>query len=117
VSIPNPVQLLQAAATAAPAAAKLKKASQDIEGIFVKDLLAAMRRTAKHRSFGQGSGMGEEMYQDIFDQAIADSSAKSGNLGIGKTIYSQMAPIAIRSAIQRAVLEAKAANKTETTQP
>ena len=63
------------------------------------DMLAAMRKTAPKQSLG-GSGMGMEMYQDIFDQAIAESTAKSGSLGFGKTIYEQMAPIAIQAAIQ-----------------
>ena len=101
---PNLTRILSAAATGAAVAAKLKKATQDIEAIFVKDLLAAMRRTAKHQSLG--SGLGGEMYQDIFDQAIADASAKQGNLGISKTIYKQMAPVAIRNALRTAAVSA-----------
>jgi flagellar protein FlgJ len=96
-------KLFQAAAAAAPVATKLKKATQDIEAIFVKDLLSAMRKTAPKQALG-GQSLGAEMYQDIFDQAIAEASAKNGTLGIAKTIYRQMAPLAINAAVRNAGL-------------
>jgi Rod binding domain-containing protein len=98
-------KIITVAAAAGPVAAKLKKTSQEIEAIFVKDLMAAMRKTAEHKSLG--NSLGSDMYEDIFDQALADSTAKSGSLGIGNTIFKQMAPLAVRSAIERALREAR----------
>lgn len=95
---------MQAGAVGAPVAAKLKKASQDIEAIFMKDLLTAMRKTSPHKSMG--SNFGSDMYMDLIDQAISQDAAKSGTLGIGKTIYSQMAPLAIQTAIRNAAAAA-----------
>lgn len=98
---PQIFKILQAASAAAPAAAKLKKATQDIEAIFIKDLLSAMRRTAPKQSLG-GSSLGADMYQDLFDQAISEAGSRNGTLGVGATIYRQMAPLAIRTAIANA---------------
>ncbi len=90
-------KLMGTAARAAAPAAKLKKATQEIEAIFVKDLMAAMRRTAKHESLG--NSLGGEMVQDMFDQALSEGAAKTGTLGIAQTIFRQMAPQAIRAAL------------------
>ena len=102
---PEISKLISMAAAGAPAAAKLKKATQDLEAIFMKDLLSAMRKTVKHESLG--SSPGTEIYQDLFDQAISESASKNGTLGVAKTIYDQMAPHAIRAAWARAIAEAK----------
>lgn len=105
MSGPQISKMIGMAATAAPAAAKLKKATQDLEAIFMKDLLSAMRKTVMHEA--KGSSFGSEMYQDLFDQALSESTSKSGTLGISRTIYDQMAPHAIRAAWARAQAEAK----------
>lgn len=105
-------QIAAAAAKAAPAAAKLKKATQEIEAIFVKDLMAAMRRTAKHKSLG--NSLGGDMYQDMFDQAVSDSASKTGTLGIAQTIFRQMAPAAIRAALNGATASGLSSPKPST---
>lgn len=105
----NITRLAVAAANAGPALAKLKKATQDVEAIFVKDLMAAMRRTVPHESMG--SQFGSEMYQDMFDQALAQSGARSGSLGIGKTIYRQLAPAALRAATAEALRQASGSHR------
>lgn len=97
--------LMRTTAAGAPVAAKLKKASEDIEAIFMKDLLAAMRRTSPHKAMG--STFGADMYMDLVDQAISEGAAKNGTLGIGKTIYRQMAPLAIQAAMRNAALSAR----------
>lgn len=105
-------KLVQSAAVAAPVAAKLKKASQDIEAIFMKDLLTAMRKTSHHKAMG--SSYGSDMYMDLIDQAISQDAAKSGSLGIGKTIYRQMAPVAIQVAIRNAAAAAAVQGPSQT---
>jgi Rod binding domain-containing protein len=91
------LQIARAAAKGGPTLAKLKKATQDIEAIFVKDLLAAMRKTAPRQKLG--NGLGSDLYQDLFDQALSQAASKSGSLGLGKTIYQSMAPVALRAAL------------------
>lgn len=112
---PQILKLMQAATAGTPVAAKLKKATQDMEAIFVKDLLAAMRKTAPKQSFG-GSSLGGDMYQDLFDQAIAEASSRNGSLGVGQSIYRQMAPVAVRTAIQNAIRHNATAQTISTVQ-
>ena len=85
---------------------KLKKACQDLEAVFLKDLLTVMRRSIPKSQFGNAPGAG--IYEDMFDQAIAESASKSGSFGIGEMLYKKMAPAierqlpkAIASIVQR----------------
>ncbi|HVL37900.1 MAG TPA: rod-binding protein [Fimbriimonadaceae bacterium] len=77
------------------AADKLKKSTDDIEAIFIKDLLSAMRRAVPDTSLGKG--MGAETYRDLFDQALSQSLSRTGSLGIGKMLFRQMAPGVLQS--------------------
>jgi Rod binding domain-containing protein len=83
---------------ARPRLNELKKATQGVEAMFVKDLLAAMRRGMPKSGFGE-KGLGTEIYKDMFDQALADSLGKTGALGIGKILYKQLANQAIRDSL------------------
>jgi Rod binding domain-containing protein len=78
---------LQVADKAGPELKKLKTVAQNIEGIFLKDLIAQMRKSVKQVKIGQSSG--GEIYQDMMDQAFADAGSKSGNFGIGKILYTK----------------------------
>lgn len=78
----------------APKLRKLRDATEGVEAIFLKDLLAQMRRTVPTSSMGQG--MGAEMYRDMFDQAIATRLGKTGALGIAGLLERQMLPNALR---------------------
>lgn len=67
---------------------KLQKASQDFEAIFVKGLLAQMRKS----SFAEDSGPMADIAKDMMDQAVAESVSRSGgSIGIAKTIFVDMA--------------------------
>lgn len=68
--------------------AELKKATQGIEALFVKDLLSAMRRAIPKESLG-ASMAGGDIYRDMFDEALAESIGKSNALGIGQILYNQ----------------------------
>lgn len=83
------------------AGSKLKKATEDIEAIFVKDLLAAMRRAVPDSSLGKG--IAGDTYRDLFDNALSQSLGKAGALGISKILYRQMAPGTARAAYQKAL--------------
>lgn len=81
---------------AKPELAKLKKATDGFETMFVKKLLTEMRKGVKEVSFGDSTG--SEVYQDLMDQAVAESVSKGGSLGIGKILYKQFAPQIIAQA-------------------
>lgn len=89
---------------AAPTVAKLKKATSDLEGVFVKDLIGVMRRSIPKASLGQGYGT--EIYDDLFNQAIADSVSKSGTFGFGSMLFRQLSPNAFAQEVQRLAREA-----------
>lgn len=65
----------------------LKKACEQFESVFAKKLLSEMRKGVKETPLGDSAG--SEIYKDMMDQAIADSIATQGSLGIGKMLYKQ----------------------------
>lgn len=65
----------------------LKKACEQFEAVFAKKLLSEMRRGVKETQIGDQAG--SEIYRDMMDQAIADSIAHRGSLGIGDLLYKQ----------------------------
>jgi Rod binding domain-containing protein len=67
---------------------KLKKAAQGIEASFIKTLLEQMQKGSS--MFGKGAGAG--VYQDFFNQAIAENMASRSEFGIADMIERQMAP-------------------------
>lgn len=62
------------------AAARAKAATQ-FEAILVRQLLAVMRNTAKSGGMATSSGASGQ-YLSMFDEAIADSIAESGGIGL-----------------------------------
>lgn len=74
---------------------KLQKASEDFEAVFVKGLLAQMRKS----SFSEDIGPMGDMAKDMMDQALAESLSKSQNsVGIAKTVFIDMAQRIVRTA-------------------
>ncbi len=74
---------------------KLQRASQDFEAIFVKGLLAQMRRSG----FAEESTPMGDMAKDMMDQAVSESVSRSkGSIGIAKTIFIDMAQRIARAA-------------------
>lgn len=66
--------------------AKLKKASEDFEALFINQLLQSMRRTVLKSKFLEDAP-GKEVYQSLFDREISKKMAQKGALGVGKIIY------------------------------
>lgn len=64
----------------------LKKACEQFEAIFAKQLLGEMRKGMQDQLSKTPGG---EIYKDMMDQAIADSMAHQGSLGIGKILFNQ----------------------------
>jgi soluble lytic murein transglycosylase-like protein len=69
--------------------AKLQKAVQDFEAVFVNYLLKTMRKTI-NKDEGSESGFGGEMMQEMFDFEMAKHISRNSRLGIGEMLLRQM---------------------------
>lgn len=63
---------------------KLQKAATELEAGFLKNLVQMMRKSNPENSIGQN--LGGPIYQDLFDQAVANSLSHGSPLGIGSMI-------------------------------
>lgn len=95
VDLRSAMTTMDAIKKAEPELAKLKKATDGFEAVFLKKLFSQMRSSVKETQFGQT--FGKEIYNDMFDEAMANAAAKSKTLGMGDMLYRQMAPKVIRS--------------------
>lgn len=69
---------------------KLLQASKDFEAIFVRQILTSMHGSAtKNTLFGKNQP-GQEIYQSIYDNQLADQIAQGQGLGVGKVLYRQI---------------------------
>lgn len=69
---------------------KLLQASKDFEAIFIRQILTSMHSSAsKNDVFGK-NGPGQEIYQSIYDNKLADQIAQGQGLGVGKVLYRQI---------------------------
>jgi len=77
-----------------PELGRLKKATEQIEAIFVKDLLGRMRK-------GLGSETKKDpmadLARDMMDQAFADEFGRTGALGIGTLLYKNLSEAYLRN--------------------
>ncbi len=93
MSIINTFQNTNAAAAALKAAskdspAKVKKALQDFESLFINQMLSVMRQTVgKNTLFGGGSG--EKVYSSLFDAELSKLMARGGGIGITDMMMEQ----------------------------
>lgn len=98
---------LAAAAGAAPKLAKLRTAANQVEAVFLKDLLTEMQKGVQKVSFGQSYG--SDIYQDMMNQTLADAASKSGSFGIGKILYQQFSKDVMQQEAARVIAQAKEA--------
>jgi Rod binding domain-containing protein len=82
---------------------QLKRTTQQMEAVFMKQLLGEMHKMAPQED--ADSGLGADIYQDMFDQALAEGMSKSGSLGIVKLLYQQLAPAVIAQAHTQQLLQ------------
>jgi Rod binding domain-containing protein len=68
-----------------PEAARLRQACQDFEAIFISTLLRGARQSG-----GVGATGATQLYVDMADSALATAIAKSGGIGIGRMMESQL---------------------------
>ena len=65
---------------------KLKKACKDFESIFISYMLKTMHKTTEDSGLF-GPGLGGDIYQEIFDEKLADSMASSNQMKIGDMLF------------------------------
>jgi flagellar protein FlgJ len=87
-----PASPLPATATPGPAAerARLHKAAQAFEAIFVREMLSA----ARSEKFGEtlwGTGQGNDTFTAMRDERFADIAAQTGAFGLGQQVEAQLA--------------------------
>ena len=69
--------------------ARLRQVATQLEGVFVEQLLKAMRDTVDSEGMGSGS-LGEDLFSGMLDQTVADGVADTWDRGIGAAVYRQL---------------------------
>ncbi len=95
---------LQKHKTAGEEIEKLKGAAQSFEALYVYTLLKEMRKTVPEGGYLK-SGIGHGVYQSMYDEALAEQIAKTGSVGLAKSLverYIREAQGAVQSAGQSA---------------
>jgi flagellar protein FlgJ len=78
-----------APAPATPEEIRLRKAAQQLEGVFVQQLFKAMRETVPSDGMLDG-GTGEEMFTGMMDEHIAAELPAKWENGLGAAVYRQL---------------------------
>jgi flagellar protein FlgJ len=78
-----------ASATGDAAHTKLKKASHDLESVFINELFKAMRQTVPDDGI-LSQDPGQDLFTGMLDERIAQSYAGQGRTGIGDALYHQL---------------------------
>ena len=78
-----------ASAAATARDAKLRKASQQLEGAFVQQMYKSMRDTIPEGGMFDG-GSGEQMFTGMMDEHVAADTPLKWQHGLSEAIYRQM---------------------------
>lgn len=76
--------------------AKMRDACREFESYFLSYMFKAMRRTVPESGFISG-GDAEEMFQDMYADAISQEAAKGPGIGIGDMLYRDLSRQAQKS--------------------
>lgn len=69
--------------------AALRKAVQQLEGVFVEQLYKAMRETVPDGGVVE-RGAGEDMFSGLMDQHVASETPLEWRHGLGEALYRQL---------------------------
>jgi flagellar protein FlgJ len=78
---------------------KLYEACVEFEALFLKQMLAAMRKTVQKTGLLDG-GMAQDIFEDMLYDEYAKSMARNAGFGLADTVYLQL------TSAQRAALSA-----------
>ncbi len=70
--------------------AKLLKAAQQLEGVFVQQLYKAMRDTVPQQEGIVSGGAGEDIFNGLLDQHLAAETPKHWQTGLSDALYRQL---------------------------
>ena len=65
---------------------RLKKACQELESVFLHQMIKAMRQTVSNAGF-PGGGPGHDLFQSLFDMEMSRTLAQKEGIGLGKAMY------------------------------
>lgn len=68
---------------------QLWQASLQFEGLFIQQMMAAMRKSVPKSGF-LPHGFAQDVQGSMMDQAVAETASKRGEFGIAEAIYRQM---------------------------
>lgn len=71
-------------------ATKLRKAAQQLEGVFVQQLYKAMRDTVPQQEGIVSGGAGEDIFTGLLDQHLAAETPKHWQTGLSDALYRQL---------------------------
>jgi peptidoglycan hydrolase FlgJ len=78
-----------ATATPLKEQARLKKACQDFESIFLNYMLSKMRESVPKDDL-MGGGNAENIYRGMLDEELSKQIAAGGGMGLGNMLYRQL---------------------------
>ncbi len=70
--------------------AKLRALSQEFEGLFLKQMLDAMRKSVPQGGLLESS-LAEETFTSMLDERLASEAARRSQGGLGDALYRQLA--------------------------
>lgn len=68
---------------------ELRRVSQELEGLFIRQLLQAMRATMPDGGLCARSA-GQELFTSLLDEQLASLAARRMQKGIGEALYRQL---------------------------
>ncbi|NLA58042.1 MAG: hypothetical protein GX855_03945 [Firmicutes bacterium] len=69
---------------------QLWQASQELEAIFLQQMVSAMQRTVPRDEGVIQRSQAEELFQGMLDEELAKVMAESGEMGLAKALYQQL---------------------------
>ena len=69
---------------------QLWQASQELEAIFLQQMVSAMQRTVPRDDGVLKRSQAEELFQGMLDEELAKVMAESGEMGLARTLYEQL---------------------------
>jgi peptidoglycan hydrolase FlgJ len=76
-------------AVAAPEEARLRRACAQMEGLFLAQLMKAMRETIPQDGAIEG-GAGEDMFTAMMDEQVSDIASARQERGLGAALFRQL---------------------------
>jgi peptidoglycan hydrolase FlgJ len=83
----EPTQATTAALS--PEEARLRRACAQMEGVFLSQLMKAMRETIPQGGVVNG-GSGEDMFTAMMDEHVSDAAASQQERGLGAALFRQL---------------------------